>query len=165
MELHPIAKCLLLQPSSSGFVIDNNNNSDEDNNINKFTLIPSSQSVRIEFHVEAILDLVIQLYSDKTNAEINPKLEEMEGVDLVTDINKNDNNTVLKSITHRLLDRTSSVEGNIYSYVYVDCSKTYHRIFPYLYECMYAFNCSFGICDFMMIITIHFNLVGQRSND
>ncbi|CAH8632635.1 unnamed protein product [Schistosoma curassoni] len=110
LELHPIAKCLLLQPSSSGFVIDNNNNSDEDNNINKFTLIPSSQSVRIEFHVEAILDLVIQLYSDKTNAEINPKLEEMEGVDLVTDINKNDNNTVLKSITHRLLDRTSSVE-------------------------------------------------------
>ncbi|CAH8651455.1 unnamed protein product [Schistosoma rodhaini] len=106
LELHPIAKCLLLQPSSSGFVINNN----KDNNINKFTLIPSSQSVRIEFHVEAILDLVIQLYSDKTNAEINPKLEEMEGVDFVADINKNDNNTVLKSITHRLLDRTSSVE-------------------------------------------------------
>ncbi|XP_018647394.1 hypothetical protein Smp_169550 [Schistosoma mansoni] len=63
LELHPIAKCLLLQPSSN-----------------------------------------------KTNAEINPKLEEMEGVDFVTDINKNDNNTVLKSITHRLLDRTSSVE-------------------------------------------------------
>ncbi|CAH8633151.1 unnamed protein product [Schistosoma margrebowiei] len=112
LELHPIAKCLLLQPSSSGFVINNNNNSNEDNNINKFTLIPSSQSVRIEFHVEAILDLVVQLYSDKTNAEINPKVEEMEGVDLVTDINKNDNNTVLKSITHRLLDRTSSVEGD-----------------------------------------------------
>ncbi|KAH8863052.1 Lysine-specific histone demethylase 1B [Schistosoma japonicum] len=111
LELHPTPKCLLLR-SSGGHV--NINESTSDHDVNTLIPIPFDQSVRIEFHVEAVLDLVIQLYSNKTENIIgfNPKLEEMEVEEhLVNDnISNNTNSSILRSLTHESLDRTSSVE-------------------------------------------------------
>ncbi|CAH8609537.1 unnamed protein product [Heterobilharzia americana] len=92
LELHPVPSCLLLK---SNRLL--NPASDE-----KLLCIPSNQSVRIEFHVEAVLDLVTQIYPKRTK----PK-EQKLNIKIDEDHEKNEQ----KPVTGESLDSTSSVQA------------------------------------------------------